>query len=106
MTQLNQPNPSERPQPLDYGFAERKSTGWWRRLRGGIAERVAGFWVFAGQMVALVGEIRQLIFAVGFATLAGGLGICLERGFDTSGPCWMWFGGFVVGVCVPVPKRR
>jgi hypothetical protein len=105
MTQSNS-DQTTRAVPLDYGTAERASVSWWRRARGEIADRLDGFFEFLGQMLAMIGGVRQGIFAVALAMLAGGTGICMDHGLESSGPGWMCIGGFVAGAIIPINKRR
>jgi len=99
--------PSEAPPrvvPLDYGHGGRASD-WWRKFSAAFAERAAGAIQFLGMMIGLIGGVRQLVFAIGLAFLAGGLADALSHGHDDA-VIAKSFGGFLIGLVLPVPKRK
>jgi hypothetical protein len=104
-------SPTQEPAPtkpvtLDYGRAESMSSSWYRRFWAGVQERVDGVFHFVGLLIYFVGGPRQAGFAFGLASLAGGLGLCLQRDVANDGPYWMWVGGFLVGLVLPLPAKR
>ncbi len=78
---------------------------WWIRSRADVQERMDGFWEFLGMVVAMLGGWRQIMLAVAIASFAGGLGICIEREFYTSGHLWMAMGGFIAGLLIPLKRK-
>src|SRR5690349_18080554 len=88
--------------PLEYGHGGRASD-WWRRFSAAFAERAVGAIQFLGMMIGLIGGVRQLVFAIGLAFLAGGLADALSHGHDEA-VIAMSFGGFLIGLVLPVPK--
>jgi hypothetical protein len=94
--------------PLDYGRKSYGPRGWWARLTGWFQERFEFWWESVGYCLGmglfLAGGPRQLVVAFGMAFLAGGLGLAIEGESFSSGHFWMWVGGFMVGLIVPIPK--
>jgi hypothetical protein len=84
--------PIDAPVPLDYGRPEPRH----QTLANGV-NAGAGF----------LGGWRQIGWAIGIASVLGGLGLCLARSYAQSdGAAWMAFGGFILGLLIPVPPRR
>jgi hypothetical protein len=89
--------------PLDYGHGTHAGDVW-RRFTAATAERMHGAAQFAGMVIAMIGGPRQLAFAVGLMFLAGGVTDAMSRWGD--GVFAACVGGFLVGLAVPVPKRK
>jgi hypothetical protein len=84
--------PIETPVPLDYGRRQPRHESLASAVNAGV-----GF----------LGGWRQVGWAIGFASVLGGLGLCLARSYaQTDGAGWMAFGGLALGLLVPVPARR
>ena len=94
--------------PIDYSSAS-PQTSWdkfvifWR-------DTIDGCWEFFGMifsgLAVYAGGSRQVVFAFGLAFLAGGLGEALETQFGAGGPFWMFIGGFLVGLVLPVGIKK
>jgi hypothetical protein len=91
---------------LDYAGPRSESSSGLKRLWAEIAERVDGFLEFIGLITYYIGGLRRVGLAIGFACLAWGVGICLDRELLTDGPHWMCVGGFLVGLFLPLPAKR
>ena len=79
----------------------------WQRARADGAERIDGAARFVGQMIGLLGGVRQVGFALALTMLAGGLGDCLSAPTaGDAGASWMAVGGLLLGLVVPAPGRR
>ena len=51
----------------------------------------------------LIGAVRQAIFAIGIACIAGGLGVTI-RDRTSQGPTAMAVGGVLVGLALPLRR--
>ena len=103
--------------PLDY--APRRSPwkrAWarflaeWRTLRAQSRERFenasksVGY--FIGAAIYLAGGPKQIILAFGLAFVLGGLGLAIENPQTSTPHIWMWIGGFLVGLIIPISKSK
>jgi hypothetical protein len=90
--------------PLDYGRAE----PFWKRFTTWLREYFGQYWESIGYCLGMLayfaGGTRQLVFAFGLAFIAGGFGMAIEHGDGGSGSFWMWIGGFLIGLVIPIPK--
>ena len=77
--------------PLDYGLEDARSTVVNREVRV-VVDRVGGW--------------RQVVFAIGMAVALGGLGAAVSRSIFSEGAIAMTFGGALIGVAVPLRRRR
>ena len=95
--------------PLDYGHEPSRWKKFWARVMS-LYRRWEDRWfrsigyAFAAGATAL-GGASQLTLAFGLAFLAGGMGLAIEGYASSSGPFWMWLGGFLVGLAIPLPKK-
>ena len=105
---MNEPEPNVGPTkpavPLEYGRGN-ASGDWWRKTRGEINEHVDGVFSFIGMLIGIICSARQLIWAVGLALCAAGLGRSLQH-YPSRGPVFLFVGALLIGMIVPAPKRR
>jgi len=98
--------------PLDYG---QQPSRWknalkvaWTRTRAYVHEHFEDWLKSIGYSLAtlvyLAGGYKQAILALGLAFLAGGLGLAIEADRSSTGHLWMWIGGLLIGLVIPVPK--
>jgi hypothetical protein len=87
----------------DYGQQPKYSR--WARARNDVQERIDGVLELLGAIAFAVGGWRQVCLAIALSSIAGGLGLCLERGDVSSGHRWMSLGGFVLGLIWSLKKR-
>jgi hypothetical protein len=102
---MSSANPSSsRPIPLGYGRAGRGGNfrSW---LSAGVNERVDGVAQFLGMLVGAAGGARQLGLAFGLACVGNGVGLLFDHGF-ANGHTWIAGGAFILGLVLPVPRRR
>jgi hypothetical protein len=98
--------------PLDYGQQpSRWKNAWkstWTRTRAYFHEHFEDWLKSIGYSIAtliyLAGGHKQAILALGLAFLAGGLGLAIEADRSSSGHFWMWIGGLMVGLIIPLNK--
>jgi hypothetical protein len=106
MTTATNDNPSGI--PLDYGQQPSRWKRAWTRISAWFHEHFEDWLKAIGYSLAtliyLAGGYRQAILALGVAFLAGGLGLAIEAGRGGSGDFWMWVGGFMVGLIIPLSK--
>jgi hypothetical protein len=90
---------------IDYGHEPSR----WQRFTAAIRHYFDTYWedvgFTVGALADLAGGTRQLLFAFGLAFLAGGFAIAIERD-SSSAPFWMWLGGFLLGLAIPLPKSN
>jgi hypothetical protein len=101
--------------PLDYGKEPSRA----KRVRAGIRAAWAEYrdrmrlrsdkdWKAIGYFLAsaayAVGGFRQVGLALGLAFFSGGLGLALEAGGGGFAPVWMWLGGLLAGLSIPLPN--
>lgn len=106
MTRLNTPAIAAEPVvPLEYGRDGRHADGLLRRASDDVNARVGGLAEFTGMLIGAVGGGRQLVLALGLAFAANGVGLMLDR-VGGDGHTWLAVGAFLVGLVIPVPRRR
>jgi hypothetical protein len=93
--------------------ANDEPSGWkraWTRIRSEFHERFDNWWESIGYFVGMAtfsaGGPKQLILAFGLAFVSGGFGLAIEHGDGGSGHFWMWIGGFLVGLIIPISKTE
>jgi hypothetical protein len=114
MTQTADPIPSSANtrQPdvtLDYGHGDSPLfptfRRWWTRGRADVQERFDGLYEFIGAILAMLGGIRQVLFAIALSCVLAGLGMSLQPADAfTIGPRWMGVGGFLLGLVIPLKR--
>ena len=91
---------------LNYGHETPRWQRIWTRVSAFFHEHFDETWKSVGYLAGMAahyaGGRTQLILALGFAFLAGGLGLAIERDAHTAGPFWMWIGGLFIGLVIPV----
>jgi hypothetical protein len=95
---------------LDYGHEPSR----WTRFISYIHENFQHWWESVGYCIGLAtysaGGPKQLMLAFGAAFISGGFGLAIEHiGEDSgssSGHFWMWIGGFLIGLVIPIPKTE
>jgi hypothetical protein len=95
--------------PLDYGHGSPAGDGMrrvWRRVRETGDALLALLWRRVNAGVRAVGGARQVVFAIGLASVLGGLGDVLGRFSDGAGIFWMVIGGVMIGLSVRFPWLR
>jgi hypothetical protein len=103
---MTEPNETK-PPTLDYGRAESTPSAWYRRFWTAVQERIDGIFKFLGLVIYFLGGLRQVGLALALAYLADGLGLCLQRDPTLfEGPHYMWVGGFLLGLVLPLPSKR
>jgi hypothetical protein len=91
---------------LDYGHEQPRVQSWWTRARADVQERIDGVIEFLGALAYAVGGWRQVWFGVALSAVLGGLGMCFDPWGYTTGPRWMGVGGFILGLVLPIKKRK
>jgi hypothetical protein len=91
--------------PLDYGHEDHVGD-FSRRVSAGAAERFDGFFQFIGMIIAMIGGLRQIIFAVGLGLFVEGLGEVIARNPDAVGLHVMAIGAGLIGLCIPLRKSK
>jgi hypothetical protein len=107
------PPPQTPPQtqpPWNDPFSATGQNTVWGRIVKWIRETIDGFVEFFGMIFSglsvYAGGSRQVIFAIGLACLAAGIGVAIEARENTGGPFWMFVGAFLIGLVIPVGKRK
>jgi hypothetical protein len=92
--------------PLDYGQQPSRWKHAWTRTRAYFHEHFEDWLKSIGYSLAtliyLAGGYKQAILALGLAFLAGGLGLAIEADRSSTGHFWMWIGGLMVGLIIPI----
>jgi hypothetical protein len=112
MTQTADSTTSNTRQPdvtLDYGHGDSPLfptfRRWWTRGRADVQERFDGLYEFIGAILAMLGGVRQVLFAIALACVLAGLGMSLQPADAfTTGPRWMGVGGFLLGLVIPLKR--
>jgi hypothetical protein len=91
--------------PLDYGHEDHVGD-FSRRVSAGAAERVDGFFQFIGMLIAMLVSLRQIIFAIGLALLANGLGHLMALNPSAAGLSAITIGAGLIGLCIPLPRNK
>jgi hypothetical protein len=103
----NTATPQSSVPPLDFGPPPQTS---WDKFVIFWRDTIDGCWEFFGMifsgLAVYAGGSRQVVFAFGLAFLAGGLGEALETQFGAGGPFWMFIGGFLIGLVLPVGIKK
>jgi hypothetical protein len=97
--------------------ANDEPSGWkraWSRIRSEFHERFDNWWesigYFLGMATFSAGGPKQVLLAFGLAFVSGGFGLAIEHGGGDSGGgsghFWMWIGGFLIGLIVPISKTE
>jgi hypothetical protein len=89
--------------PLDYGVRDGAGSRW-RSIVGGFYERLEGTILFFWMLLVLLGGIRQVLWAIGCALAAYGLGLSIH-GEGGNGPRLLGWGVFLAASVVPAPGR-
>jgi hypothetical protein len=88
----------------DYGHQPSPWERAWARFQ--YQERCENVWksVFPDTPIHSTGGLKRLILAFGVAFVSGGLGLAIEGAQSTTAPFWMWLGGFLIGLIIPLSK--
>lgn len=95
---------SEPAEKIDYGRPGPEN-GFAAKIGAWFGERLSGVAEFIGMLIAMCGITGgQLKLAFGFGFLAAGFGLTMLN--SHRGIFWMFLGAFLIGLSVPLSRKK